>query len=411
MSHLSGGSLSAHGWRGLAMVGIAVSLAYAPPTEAAEMAKIGALMPLTGGLAEYGQSSLNGVKLVIKQVNEGGGILGGELGMAVGDTQTNPQAGVEAAKRLVSIEGAHGVVGALSSGVTIPVATSVTSASGVPQISSASTAPTITTLNDKDFLFRSTPHDALQGVVLGDLAYGKGLRNVAIVYVNNDYGQGLNDAFAAGFKGKVTSIAYEPKQASYRGELTKAAAGGAKTLLLIAYPEDGIPILRQSLEGGLFKDFVFTDGMKSVDMITAIGAQHLNGMWGTAPEAVADSDAAIRFREAYEKEYGELPPLPFIDNAYDATFLLALAIQKAGSTNGTKIRDALREIANPPGETILPGQWAKARGLLAAGSAINYTGAAGSQDFDAAGDVPGTFAHWVVKGGKLVTLEIVEPKM
>jgi hypothetical protein len=117
----------------------------------------------------------------------------------------------------------------------------------------------------------------------------------------------------------------------------------------------------------------------------------------------------MRFEAAYEASYGKKPPLPFIDTAYDATYLLALAIEKAGSTDGAKVRDALRPIANPPGEPILPGEWAKAKRLIAEGKDIDYVGASGSQNFDAAGDVPGTFGVWTVKGGEITTLKIVEP--
>lgn len=396
--------------KGLAGVLVAIAAAGAPAAHAD--VTVGALMPLTGALGEYGESSLNGVKLAADQITKSGGILGGSLNIAVGDTQTNPQSGVLAAKQLVATNKVAGIIGPLASGVTIPVAQSVTSVSSIPQISSASTAPTITTLDDKDFLFRSTPHDALQGIVLGNVVKDAGYGKVAVIYVNNDYGKGLADAFAASFAklgGAVTaSIAYEEKQASYRGELTQAAKNGPEALALIGYPGDGVPMLKQAIEEGLFSRFIFTDGMKSLDMIKAIPAKYLEGSIGTSPEA-QESEAKKRFEAAYEAAYGKKPPLPFIDTAYDATFLLALAIEKAGTTDGAKVRDALRPVANPPGEPILPGEWAKAKQLIAEGKDIDYVGASGSQNFDAAGDVPGTFGVWTVKSGEITTLKIVEP--
>ncbi len=403
MNHLTG--------RRLAGALAAALVAFAAPAAQADVT-VGALMPLTGPLGEYGESSLNGVRLAASEINKSGGILGGSLNIAVGDTQTNPQAGVLAAKQLIAANKVAGIIGPLASGVTIPVAQSVTSVSAIPQISSASTAPTITTLNDKDFLFRTTPHDALQGIVLGDVVKEAGYNKVAVIYVNNDYGKGLADAFADSFTklgGAVTtSIAYEEKQASYRGELTQAAKGGPEALALIGYPGDGVPMLKQAIEEGLFSRFIFTDGMKSLDMTKAIPAKYLEGSIGTSPEA-QESEAKRRFEVAYEAAYGKKPPLPFIDTAYDAAYLMALAIEKAGTTDGAKVRDALRPIANPPGEPILPGEWAKAKQLIAEGKDIDYVGASGSQNFDAAGDVPGTFGVWTVKGGEITTLKIVEP--
>ena len=88
---------------------------------------------------------------------------------------------------------------------------------------------------------------------------------------------------------------------------------------------------------------------------------------------------------------------PFSANTYDATFMLALAIEQAGSADRSKISAALRKIAGPGGMVILPGQWAKAKAAIAAGKKINYQGAAGPHDFDAAGDVPGVIDVFEVK--------------
>ena len=137
-----------------------------------------------------------------------------------------------------------------------------------------------------------------------------------------------------------------------------------------------------------FKKFIFTDSMKSVELIDTIGAGNY-GVFGTAVETIATASEDL-FRDAYEIEFGDVPLLPFTGNAYDATFLMALAIQKAGSTDRTAIRDALRSVAGGGGLPIMPGEWTKAVAALSAGQHINYQGAAGSQDFDANGDVPGT---------------------
>lgn len=373
-------------------------------------AKIGALVPTTGALQIYGTTSLNGIRMAVDEVNAAGGVLGGELQLAVGDTQTSPQGGVDAAKRLVSTERVSGVIGALSSGVSIPVASSVTSVEGVPQISNASTSPVLTGLDDKDFLFRTVPHDALQGVILGDLIKQAGIDKVAVIYLNNDYGVGLAEALQGAISGTISaSVAYEEKQASYRAELQRAKQGGADTLVLIGYPGDGIPILRQALEEGLFSKFVFTDGMKAQEVADSIGGGLLEGAFGTAPAADSESETAKLFRAMYEEKYSELPPQPFIDAAYDATIILALAIEKAGSREGAAVRDALRDVANPPGRKILPGQFALARDALARGEDIDYVGAAGTQDFDNQGDVPGTYAHWVIKDGKVQDISLIRP--
>jgi branched-chain amino acid transport system substrate-binding protein len=407
-------------WKGrtlarFAAVGLFGAALAASPVQA-ETVPVGALMSMTGALAEYGENILTGIELAVDEINDAGGVLDNrQIELVVADDQTAPAVGVDAAQRLISVNRVAGIVGALASGVTIPVATSATVPNQVPQISPASTAPAITELDDDGFMFRTTPHDALQGRVLGDVVQEEGHDTVSVIYVNNDYGRGLAEAFEERFTeigGTVAeSIAYEEGQPSYRGELARVATGGAQALVLIAYPGDGVPIVRQALEEGLFDAFIFTDGMKSVELIDAIGADILEGMAGTAPEAVEDSEGAVRFRAAYEERHGALPPGPFIDTAYDAMYLLALAIERAGTTEGPAIRDALHEVANPPGEVILPGEWAKAKELLEQGQDVNYEGAAGSQNFDQHGDVPGTFGIWRIVGGEIVTERVVEPEI
>ncbi len=384
------------------------------PSTAQQPVKIGALMPLTGDLQAFGENCLKGVKLAIEQINAAGGILGAPAQLVVADDQTAPQAAIEGAQRLVTVEKVAGIIGALGSGNTIPVATTVSAPNRIPQISPASTAPTITTLDDKDFLFRTVPSDAYQGVALAQITRKEKLDRLAIIYINNDYGQGLADSFTKAFEargGKITkAVPYEPGQASYRGELRQLKEKDPQALVLIGYPENGVVILRQALEEGLFNRFVFTDGMRSPDVAAQVGADRLEGSIGVSPQALTNTKAYQSFAEAYKKAYGELPPTPYIDTAYDATFVLALAIQKAGKTDGTAIRDALREVANPPGTEILPGEWKKAVELISKGQDISYTGASGSVNFDKNGDVAGTFAHWTFKGGKIVDLEVFEPQ-
>lgn len=375
---------------------------------------IGALMPMTGDLQAYGETCLNGVNLAVEEINAAGGVLGRPLEVSVGDTQTAAQPSIDAAQKLVSVEGVAGIVGALSSGNTIPVAQSVTSSNQVPQISSASTSPVITTLEDNDYLFRTVPSDAYQGVALAQVVQAKGLDNLAIIYVNNDYGEGLADSFQSAFEaqaGTITgAVPYEQGQASYRGELQQLAAEGATALTLIGYPENGITILKQSLEEGFFDTFVFTDGMKAPEVIEAIGAEALEGTFGTAPQAATESAAYETFSKAYNEKFGEVPPKPYIDTSYDAVMLLAMAIEQAGSTEGPAVRDALRQVANAPGTEINPGEWEKAVTAIENGEDIDYTGASGNLEFDQQGDVGGSFAHWAIENGEIVTVEVFSPQ-
>lgn len=381
--------------------------------------KIGELHPFTGALAEFGGAEQKAGQLAAKHLKEAGY----EVKLVFGDTETSAIPGVEAARRLVEVEGVQVLIGAAASGVTIPIAESVSIPSQIPQISYASTSPLITNLpadEGKDFLFRTCPSDALQGVVLGKLLYNEGLRKVSVMYVNNPYGQGLNDVFKETFEslgGKVlASVPHDEKPApSYTAELKRATEGGPEALVAISYPQHATVYLKEAIEGGFINNFRFVDGTKSEDIVKAVGAEILEGMCGTAPGA-AKTDSLDIYNASYKEEYGEEPPpLPFNTNTYDAVIVAALAAyeaQMAGEElTPIAIRNHLRSVAGPPGEKVTAGVEGikRALELLRQGKDIDYVGAAGEVDFDEHGDVITPIEIWCYEGGKIVSKRLEMP--
>jgi ABC-type branched-subunit amino acid transport system substrate-binding protein len=344
------------------------------------------------------------------------GAAGFEIQMIHEDSETSAIPATNAAKKLVEVDKVVGIIGALSSGVTVPVAESVTCPAGVIQISPASTSPLITVLpadQGKDFLFRTCPSDALQGVVAGKVAAGS-YKTASVLYVNNPYGQGLAEEFKASFEkngGKVLAMVPHDEKAaeSYTAELKKALKGDPDILCAYSYPDHAKVYLKDAIEFFKYKSFFFCDGTKSQDIVNAVGAENVEDQMGTAPGS-AGGDAYVIFNTDYKAEYGELPPLPFITNAYDGTAVIGLAAYAAKvkglDLTASNIRDQLRSVGNPPGEIIKPGEFKKAFGLLEEGKDINYEGAAGSVDFDENGDVATPIEIWKYSGGKIVTVRV-----
>jgi ABC-type branched-subunit amino acid transport system substrate-binding protein len=196
---------------------------------------------------------------------------------------------------------------------------------------------------------------------------------------------------------------------SYTAELRKALAGNPDRLCAFSYPEHAKIYLKEAIEFFNYRKFLFCDGTKSEDIIKALGARNVEGQMGTAPGS-AGGDALIMFSAAYKTEYGRLPPLPFITNAYDGMAVIGLAAYAAKvkglALTSANIRDNLRAVANPPGEIIKPGEFKKAFSLLDKGKKINYEGAAGSVDFDKNGDVVTPIEVWKYSKGKIVTVRV-----
>jgi ABC-type branched-subunit amino acid transport system substrate-binding protein len=345
------------------------------------------------------------------------GAAGFEVDLVHEDSETSAIPATNAAKKMVEVDKVVAIIGALSSGVTVPTAESVTIPAGVIQISPASTSPLITVLpsdQKRDFLFRTCPSDALQSVVAGKLAasYNK---TASVLYVNNPYGQGLAEGFKKSFEkmgGKVLAMVPHDEKAaeSYNAELKKALAGNPDRLAAFSYPDHAKIYLKEALEFFKYRHFLFCDGTKSQDIVKALGVKGVRNQMGTAP-GTAGGDPFVIFSADYKTEYGTLPPLPFITNAYDGAAVVGLAAfaakVKGLPLTASNIRDELRNVANPPGEIIKPGEFKKAFDLLKAGKVINYEGAAGAVDFDKNGDVVTPIEVWKYNNkGQIVTVRV-----
>ncbi|MCG6658866.1 ABC transporter substrate-binding protein [Halomonas campisalis] len=375
--------------------------------------KIGFIGGFTGPIESLTPPIYDGARLAVQQINEQGGILGGQtLVMPNADTTcSDASAASNAADRMVNTENVTAIVGALCTGATVAAANSAAIPGGVVMVSPASTAPAVTELDDNDLVFRTVPSDAFQGEILAKLMLDKGFDEVAVTYVNNDYGRGLADAFGEAFEAGggflAENLAHEDGRADYRSELGSLSASGAETLVVLAYADgSGQTILRQAYESGMFTQYAGADGMVGSSLVEAVGADVLEGMIATRPGSPELPGTDI-FAEAAEAA-GFDPSAVFAAQAYDAAFLLALAIEQNGSAEREGLSAALRSVATAPGEVILPGEWEKAVELIAAGTEINYEGASGTHEFDENGDVPGVVVEMTVEDGAFVSKGLVD---
>lgn len=394
------------------------------PVFAAEYAlKVGALLSFTGPLSPFSESLQNSMELAREQVNQSGGPLGQDLLIIYRDSATDPAVGADAAKRLVEIDGVPAFVGPLASGVNMAVLNSVSAPGEVVQISPSATAAVFTQLSaegaDNGYFFRTTASDALQGLVTGRIPKDQGHERIAIIFVNNPYGEGLKDVAQKTFEelgGRVLeAIPYQEGLPSYRGEVERAGRAGPQALLLIAYPEDGITITREWLESGYSRNIIVTCGLKSNDWVEAIGWDILDGVIGTSMGSEETLSREYFLRD-YSRRFGEPPPYPFMTNIYDALAVITLAIHSVGEgylqasrrQKAQMIRDSLRPVTNPPGEPIYAGEFGKAFQLLQEGKDIHYIGAAGRIDFDIHGDVVTPIEIWKIQKGKIVVTDLMD---
>ena len=384
------------------IAGAAAVLAMNGAVANAAEVKVGSAAAITGPIAELVVAIMDARNLAATHVNEQGGLFGGDTyRLVAGDSQCDPKAAVDAAAKLVNVEQAVAVIGPNCSGAANGMAQSVTIPTGVVMLSDTATAPSISELDDNDLVFRVATSDDNHGRTLAERAWENGYRSLAVTYANDDYNSGFASVFAAAFTelgGTITgNEMHEPNKASYRAELATLAGGDAEGLVLFAYyGSSGITILRNSLENALFGKFIGADGMMDNSVIEQIGADTLRGnIMLSQPASDTGSESYQAFAAAFEAT-GNSANAPFVAHGYDIAFLTALAVEKAGSADRSMISAALREVANAPGMVVRPGEWAKAKEAIAAGEDINYEGASGSIEFDAQGDVSGTYTLNVV---------------
>jgi branched-chain amino acid transport system substrate-binding protein len=375
---------------------------------------VGLVLELTGPAGAYGQAGAKAVEMALRDINEAGGVAGCKLVTDTRDSQTQGTIAVDQATQLVNIKKVPVIIGGIISPMSIPILTSVTAPAGVVQVSPASSSPTLTQLardgKTNGVFFRTITSDALQGTAAAKFAVDQGLKKLAIINVNNDFGVNMAKEFTAAYEklgGTITSqTPYNEKQASYSAEASAAMAGDPEALYLISYPVDGATIARAWISGGGPARFLLNDGMNSTDFITAVGAQYLDDAFGTSSGTSATASTEY-FNTNFEAFSGGIKPdAPAADRSYDAGAIVALAIAKAGKADSAAIKAAIPQVVAEGGEPIHAGkeEFAKALKLLSEGKPIKYEGVIGPVSFDENGDITGPFRLWRIQKGEVTTV-------
>ena len=396
------------------LAGLGASMA---PAVACDV-EVGMVMELTGPAGVYGQAGAKAVEMAFKDINEAGGVLGCTLTADTRDSQSQGNVAVDQATQLVNIKHVPVVIGGIISSVSLPILTSVTAPAKVVQVSPASSSPTLTQLGKEGktggYFFRTITSDALQGTAAAQYAIDQGLKKLAIIHVNNDFGVNMMREFSATFKalgGEITSVTpYNEKQANYSSEATAALSGEPDALYLVSYPVDGATIARAWISNGGPQKFLLNDGMNSSDFIKAVGAQYLNEAYGTS----SGTDEAASTKYFYDNfadfSGGIAPDAPAADRSYDAGAIVGLAIAKAGEAKADKIRDAIFDVTGTEGTPIYAGpeEFKKALDLIKKGEKIRYEGVIGPVGFDKYGDITGPFRLWKIADGAIETTGMMQ---
>ena len=324
----------------------------APAADAKEI-KIGGNFELTGGVATFGQSTSNGAKLAFKEINAAGGLLGKQIVYITADNKSEPSESTNAMTKLINQDKVVAVLGAVASTNTL-AAVQVANDNKVPLITPTSTNPKVTFDNGKvrDFVFRSCFIDPFQGTVMANFSTKSLNAKTAAIFTDNssDYSKGLTEVFEQTFTklgGKVVAKeAFLQKDQDFKATLTKLKAANADVIYIPAYYEEVGRIVKQARELGINTPLLGTDGWDSPKLVEIAGAASLNNGFFSNHYSPEDKDPkVVKFVEAYKKEYNQTPDA-LAALGYDAAYLLADAIKRAGAADPIKIKDALAATKN-----------------------------------------------------------------
>jgi branched-chain amino acid transport system substrate-binding protein len=371
----------------------------------AQDVKLGVLLGFTGPLESITPAMGAGADLAIKEINDSGKFTLGAVSAVRGDsTCIDAAAATAAAERLVTADGVTAIVGGDCSGVTGAVLQNVARPNGIGMISPSATSPALSTAEDDGLFFRTAPSDARQGEIMADILTEKGIKSVALTYTNNDYGKGLADSFGAAFAAKggtvTISAPHEDGKADYSAEVASLASAGGEMLVVAGYVDQGGKgVIQASLDSGAFETFYLVDGMYGDALIEAIG-EPLNGSFGAVPGT--DSEGAAKYQEMATAA-GFDGTSAFSPESYDAAALILMSMAAANSTSSKDWTTKVMDLANAPGEPILPGELGKALELIAAGTDIDYIGAT-AVELVGAGESAGNYREYSITDGAITTV-------
>jgi branched-chain amino acid transport system substrate-binding protein len=307
---------------------------------AQEPVVIGSISPLTGTNAVQGSDMKNGEEMAMEEVNAAGGVLGRPLKIMFEDTESRPKGGIDAAHKLVEVNKVPVIVGAYSSGISLPTG-EYTNAQKIVQISVASTSPSLREVGP--YFFNSIGLDEVMGTELARFAMDdSGAKRFASITVNNPFGIGIEiwtKAHVDSHGGEVvTLVRYDERKPDYRAEIERLFSKKPEAIFFTAYGTESMLILKQAYEMGLtppkgwWADYI-TMWVNEVIPETADGIKGLDNGIGFG--------RYDHYRDAYVKRFGKEPMTSFGAYGYDAVWLVALAMNFANSTQSDDVREAL----------------------------------------------------------------------
>lgn len=322
--------------------------------------KIGLNYELSGEVASYGQSSVDGIMMAFEEINAAGGIDGKKIVPVQIDNKSNPAEATSVATRLMTQDKVVAQLGPATSGdfmATIPVAMG----NKVPIVSASATADKGVTIDGKgnvnDYVFRLCFNDSFQGVTMANFAFENlGAKKAVIIKdTSSDYGKGLAENFKATFEEKggqiVAEEGYVGKDKDFNAILTNVKGKDFDVIFIPGYYQEAGLIIKQARDLGINAPVLGGDGFDSPVLLELAGAEALNNVYYSNHYSSLDQDPLVKeFIDGYKEKYG-VEPNAFNALGYDLGKYIADAVDRADSNDREAVKNALAETKGFQGVT------------------------------------------------------------
>ncbi len=309
-----------------------------------EPIKLGVAGPHSGDLASYGIPTVRAAELVVKDVNDRGGVLGRPVELLVEDDVCKPEIATNTATKLVS-DGAVVVLGHICSGAT-KAALGIYKDANIIVMSPSATNPDLTQSGDYPNFFRTIASDDMQAKLGADFTVNTlGAKKVAVLHDKGDYGKGYAE-FAKKYLEEMPGVevvlfeGITPGAVDYSAIVQKIGQSGAEAVVYGGYHPEASKIVTQIRKKKMDTNFVSDDGVKDVTFIKVAG-EFAEGVYASGPMDVSDLPLYQKAVQEHKDKYGEEPGA-FFKEGYAAATALLNAIEKAGSTEYSAIEKVLR---------------------------------------------------------------------
>jgi branched-chain amino acid transport system substrate-binding protein len=400
--------------RGMAAAGGFVATApYIGTSYAAgEDINIGVLLPFTGSQGAYGPDMRKAAELTAKKINDAGGILGGrKFKLFFEDDESSPTAGLASTKKLLEIDKCVSVIGIWGSPIAMAIKPVLISANTCMMVSGAANA--ITEGDTKGLVWRYQAKASNWGSGMAQAMVERKYKTVSILAQQNAFVIAMVEPAKKVFEKAgvkvIDTVIYNPDQPSYRAEVQRIFGRNPApdAVMCLGLLTDFVSIVRETARVDAKSKIMALSIMADAEgqFLKAVGPEAAEGIEHFQPAPPLSSPSYKKFQKLMGADENAL--FLFASNTHDQICTLAMAMEKAKSTDSVAFTKEIRAVCNPPGEPV--NDVLDALTKIRAGTKINFDGAGSSCDFDSRGDqINRSYADYKIIGGKQVLQNIIK---